>query len=116
MRVVVSLSHTFTSNSHNPTHEMENAAPPPPAAAAVDALTSDDSTMASVTTLLFGSPVNAVLTVVCAYLLYKLFGGTSPGTVTQINTYSADVLIVCCLLSRRTDGRSAQIAATIAEA
>ncbi|KAI1309487.1 Membrane-associated progesterone receptor component 1 [Halotydeus destructor] len=37
----------------------------------------ETSLMSSVTDLFFGSPVNTVLTVICAYLVYRLFKGNS---------------------------------------
>jgi len=62
---------------------MENAPPPPPIVDTVaDAVAVDESTMSSLQQLLFGSPVNTVLTVVCAYLLYKLIRGNTAGTPT----------------------------------
>jgi len=39
--------------------------------------TESASAMSSVTNLLFGSPLNTVLTVICAYFIYKLLKGNS---------------------------------------
>jgi len=39
--------------------------------------TDSESTVSSLTTLLFGSPLNTVLTVICAYFIYKLLKGNS---------------------------------------
>jgi membrane-associated progesterone receptor component len=49
----------------------ENGALPTP-------IEDDSSLVSTITAVLFGSPVNTVLTAICAYLVYRIFKGNSP--------------------------------------